>query len=797
LTGTTHTAAGTYASDSWSLTGGANYNNISATTITDTIGKATPSFSNLSSVTNSYGVTSITLTGTVSSAGSLYPASGENVSATINGIAVASTVTDGTGDFSITYNDSSLATLGTNVYAITYNYTGNANLAAAADTSTSLTITNAPLSITANNDSKCYGDTKTYGAGLTAFTSSGLVNGETIGTVTITASDSPSGTGATDPAGNYDLTPSAATGGTFNPDNYLITYINGTLTVNPQPSTSAITGPGSVEQLSTATYSVVNTAGSIYNWTVPAGATFTGGTGNSINVTFGSTSGNVSVTETSSSGCTGIQQNEYVTVITCTAPAITGGIDPGSATLCAGSPLMLTLTNVTGTAPLFYQWQTNGVSILNATNVGYTNLSVTLADAGSYICVATNSCGSVTSSVVTVTVNPLPTVSVNSETICAGGSATLTATSSASSPTYLWNDPANSTTASITVSPSSTTSYTVTATDGVTGCANSSSGTVTVNPLPTVSVNSATICAGDSTTLTAATSASSPTYLWSPGGATTASITVSPSSTTTYTVTVTDGTTGCANGGSGTVTVNPLPTVSVNSVANCGVMATTLTASSSASNPSYLWSDSETTASITVSPSSTTTYTVTVTDGTTGCANSGSGTVTVNSVTANNVTYNETEGLTFMVAETNLLGHASGTGGVTLTAVQSPSANGVTIMASGGEIYYFASVTNTDTFTYTVASVTGGCTASGTVTINPVYPPGTPAAITLPIVNHTVNIKFFGIPGTNYVVQSATNILFTPFWPLSTNTAGSDGSWLFTDPNATNGQQYYRSTWQP
>src|ERR1019366_3368930 len=38
---TTHTNAGTYASDSWSFTGAANYNNIASTTITDTINKAT------------------------------------------------------------------------------------------------------------------------------------------------------------------------------------------------------------------------------------------------------------------------------------------------------------------------------------------------------------------------------------------------------------------------------------------------------------------------------------------------------------------------------------------------------------------------------------------------------------------------------------------------------------------------------------------------------------------------------------------------------------------------------------
>jgi len=37
---TTHTAVGTYSSDSWSFTGTANYNDIASTTITDTINKA-------------------------------------------------------------------------------------------------------------------------------------------------------------------------------------------------------------------------------------------------------------------------------------------------------------------------------------------------------------------------------------------------------------------------------------------------------------------------------------------------------------------------------------------------------------------------------------------------------------------------------------------------------------------------------------------------------------------------------------------------------------------------------------
>ncbi len=97
------------------------------------------------------------------------------------------------------------------------------------------------------------------------------------------------------------------------------------ITVNALPTTSGITGLTNViVGQSGVAYSVTATGGSTYGWTVPAGASFTGGTGSSINVTFGSISGNVSVTETNASGCTGSTVSKSVTVVALQPVTITG-----------------------------------------------------------------------------------------------------------------------------------------------------------------------------------------------------------------------------------------------------------------------------------------------------------------------------------------------------------------------------------------------------------------------------------------------------------------------------------------
>src|SRR5258706_4656027 len=90
---------------------------------------------------------------------------------------------------------------------------------------------------------------------------------------------------------------------------------------------------------------------------------------------------------------------------------------------------------------------------------------------------------------VTVTVNPLPVVTVTTPAaICAGQSATLTAGGAS---TYSWSPAtalSSTTGSSVIANPSSTISYTVIGTDA-NGCSASAQTTVTVNPIPVVAVS--------------------------------------------------------------------------------------------------------------------------------------------------------------------------------------------------------------------------------------------------------------------------------------------------------------------
>lgn len=166
--------------------------------------------------------------------------------------------------------------------------------------------------------------------------------------------------------------------------------------------------------------------------------------------------------------------------------------------------------------------------------------------------------------------------------ICPGGSATLTASGNVL--TYTWST--NSGAQSIVVTPNATTTYTLFGTNA-TGCVSSSVLTVTVHPLPSISVISSKslICVGDTALLTAS---GADTYTWS-GGPSTASFVITPLTnvSTTYSVAATS-TAGCGNTGIITPVVDPLVlSTSGNTVVCLGKSA--LLMASGANVGSYSW----------------------------------------------------------------------------------------------------------------------------------------------------------------------------------------------------------------
>ena len=130
------------------------------------------------------------------------------------------------GDTQATALSGSLAVeIGSSVgsHAITIGTLATTNNYTLAFSGSTLDITQAPLTISAGSDSKVYGTPFT----ATAFAASGLLNADTVASVTLTSA----GSSATAPAGSYDIVPGAALGTGL--ANYTIRFVNGTLTVSP------------------------------------------------------------------------------------------------------------------------------------------------------------------------------------------------------------------------------------------------------------------------------------------------------------------------------------------------------------------------------------------------------------------------------------------------------------------------------------------------------------------------------------------------------------------------------------
>ena len=307
-------------------------------------------------------------------------------------------------------------------------------------------------------------------------------------------------------------------------------------------------------------------------------------------------------------------------------------------------------------------------------------------------------------------------------------------------------------------------------------------------PALAITSSQPTICAGASTTLTASTAATGGTYLWSPGGATTQSITVNPSTTTTYTCSYTFSSCSVITANT-TVTVSPIITPTFTPIGPYCSGATIPAFSTSSSNGiSGTWApaiNNTATTTYTFTPSAgqcalTQTRTVTITPNTiplftqlgpfcsgttisalpTSSINgiSGAWSPAINNTATTNYTFTPTSGLCATTQTMNIVINQSTTptftqvgpfcSGVSISPLPISSTNGI----SGT---WSPAINNTGTTTYTFTPTAGICATTQTMSI----------AINQPI-----------LPNFTQVGPFCSGATISPLPTISTNSIS--GTWL-------------------
>ena len=181
-----------------------------------------PTFVGPNSATTTYGTPIVTFTGTLA-AGTTAATGGVTVTISGNGITALSQSAslDPNGNFSATFNTAVLPANPSSPYTVTYDYAAQDNFLAATDASTTLTVNQAQLTVTADPQSKTYGGADPV---LTYTVTGTFYNGDSASVISGVSLSTATGAAAT--AGTH---PIVASGGTA--ANYAITDVNGTLTV--------------------------------------------------------------------------------------------------------------------------------------------------------------------------------------------------------------------------------------------------------------------------------------------------------------------------------------------------------------------------------------------------------------------------------------------------------------------------------------------------------------------------------------------------------------------------------------
>lgn len=308
------------------------------------------------------------------------------------------------------------------------------------------------------------------------------------------------------------------------------------------------------------------------NFTItPTGAltyTYNGGS----SVVTPTTNSTYTITGTDSNGC--VSNPGAVSSITVVAPSVASN----SGSICAGESFTI---NPSGAVTYTISGLSSVVS--PTTTTSYTVVGTDVSGCINFI-----------GSISTVTVNPLPVLTVNNGSICMGQTYTILPSGAS---TYTFSS------GNALVTPTANTSYTINGTSPY-GCISASQAlcSVTVNPSPIISVNSGTICSGESFTLTPSGAI---TYTYFGGNAV-----VSPTASASYSVNGINSF-GCYATNPAISNVTVLSTPYINAISNQSILcvggSATLTGIGATN---YTWSTGAIGSNEVVSPTVTVTYTV-------------------------------------------------------------------------------------------------------------------------------------------------------------------------------------------
>ncbi|MBF9142557.1 T9SS type A sorting domain-containing protein [Hymenobacter properus] len=468
--------------------------------------------------------------------------------------------------------------------------------------------------------------------------------------------------------------------------------VNPAVTATPGPALSLC--PNQPGQLGTTAV-----AGVTYSWSPTTGlssATVANPTVTLPNAT------NAPITQTytltaSRNGC-----QSTGTVAVTVNPTQNAGFSYGAAVLCTagGNPTPTLSGSATGT----FTAAPAGLVFVSATT-GQINAAASTPGTYTVTYTTNGPCASTATNTITLTTTPSAAFQYPNATYCLGGGTAVPVLASGAIGGTYTSTPGlslNASTGVIDLTASTAGTYTITNTVGSGGtCSAVATTTVTLTAGANVAVSAGqpTLCAGQSTTLTATGGI---TYTYTGGGQTLtgATVTVSPTQTTTYTVT---GTTagGCTSTATVTVTVNPVPvlTAGASVAAVCPGQSATLSASGAST---FTWTGGGQTLTgplVTVTPTQTTTYTVTGANAS-GCTATSTVTVTVNALPTVSLTL-PTNSLCSSSATLTLSGGSPAGGTYSGVGVS----NGVFSAASTGPGTY--------TISYTAANAQG-CTATAT-----------------------------------------------------------------------------------